>query len=151
RSRRLSSLGKKFGSLCVALVSLANLSDEGLNAEWVRFVWSFVRAALEGGVFALAASLLPYPRFSTKDGGLRAQFMSRSLSAAVNSCVTGFIQGRDETSISRAGLLCLQVRENLRVVRMELEWSRLELGLLFGGFVGGGMHTADALEELADV
>lgn len=36
-------------------------------------------------------------------------------------------------------------------VRMELEWSRLELGLLFGGCAAGGMRTADALEELADV
>lgn len=35
--------------------------------------------------------------------------------------------------------------------RMELTWSRLELGLLFGGFVAGGMRTADALEELVDV
>ena len=45
------------------------------------------------------------------------QFMSRSLSHAVHSCVTGFTKGRDEVSISRARLLCLQVRENLRVVR----------------------------------
>ena len=45
------------------------------------------------------------------------QFMCRSLSAAVDACVTGFIKARDETSISRARLLCLQVRQNLEVVR----------------------------------
>eukprot|EP00904_Undaria_pinnatifida_P008100 jgi/Undpi1/441/HiC_scaffold_1.g00437.m1 len=151
RSRRLSSLGKKFGSLCVALASMANVSDEGIDKGWRSFTWSFMRASIEGGVFALAASLLPYPRFSTEDAGHRAQFMSRSLSHAVHSCVTGFTKGRDEVSISRARLLCLQVRENLRVVRMELKWSRLELGLLFGGFVGGGMRTVDALDELADL
>lgn len=49
------------------------------------------------------------------------QFMCRSLSAAVNSCVTGFIHGRDETSISRARHLCHQVRHNLGVVRYECE------------------------------
>ena len=73
RSRRLSSLGKKFGSLCVALASMANVSDEGIDKGWRSFTWSFMRASIEGGVFALAASLLPYPRFSTEDAGHRAQ------------------------------------------------------------------------------
>lgn len=34
---------------------------------------------------------------------------------------------------------------------MELQWSRLELGLLCGGFCAGGMRSADALEELSEV
>ena len=34
---------------------------------------------------------------------------------------------------------------------MELQWSRLELGLLCFGFCAGGMQSAGALEELAEV
>ncbi|CAN0403241.1 unnamed protein product, partial [Ectocarpus sp. 12 AP-2014] len=34
---------------------------------------------------------------------------------------------------------------------MELGWSRLELGLLFGGFCAGGMQSANALEELSEL
>eukprot|EP00903_Cladosiphon_okamuranus_P012797 g11961.t1 len=151
RSRRLTSLGKKFGCVGVTIVVLGRMSSEGLTVEWWRFASSFVRVNVEGGFFALVASLLPYPRFATRDGALRAQFMCRSLSAAVDACVTGFIKARDETSISRARLLCLQVRQDLGIVRMELRWSRLELGLLCFGFCAGGMRSADALEELSEL
>ncbi|CAM9649077.1 unnamed protein product, partial [Ectocarpus sp. 13 AM-2016] len=34
---------------------------------------------------------------------------------------------------------------------MELGWSRLELGLLFGGFCAGGMQSANALEDLSEL
>ena len=73
-------------------------------------------------VFALATAIVPrdvrlLPALPAASFDAQWQFVSRSLSAAVHSCVTGFVKGRDETSLSRARLLCLQVRENLRVVR----------------------------------
>lgn len=36
-------------------------------------------------------------------------------------------------------------------LREELEWSRLELGLMTGGCFKGGMRVADALEEKVEV
>ena len=35
--------------------------------------------------------------------------------------------------------------------REELEWSKLELGLLYGGFFAGGLRLADTLEEQVEV
>ncbi|CAN0276115.1 unnamed protein product, partial [Ectocarpus fasciculatus] len=151
RSRRLTTLGKKFGCVGVTLLVLGKMSEDGLTLSWWSSVATFVRVHVEGGVTALVASLLPYPRLATREGALRAQFMCHSLSSAVDACVTGFIKARDETSISRARLLCLQVRQNLEIIRMELGWSRLELGLLFGGFCAGGMQSANALEELSEL
>lgn len=79
RSRRLTSLGKKFGCVGVTIVVLGIMSSEGLTVEWWRFASSFVRVNIEGGFFALVASLLPYPRFATRDGALRAQVCSSEL------------------------------------------------------------------------
>ncbi|CAN0374133.1 unnamed protein product, partial [Ectocarpus sp. 12 AP-2014] len=101
RSRRLTSLGKKFGCVGVTLLVLGKMSDDGLTLSWWGSAVTFVRVHVEGGVTALVASLLPYPRLATREGALRAQFMCHSLSSAVDACVTGFIKARDETSISR--------------------------------------------------
>lgn len=73
RSRRLTFLGKKFGCVGVVILLLGRMSEDGLTASWWRFASSFVRVNVEGGIAALAASLLPYPRFATRDGALRAQ------------------------------------------------------------------------------
>lgn len=57
----------------VTILILGRISEEGLTVSWWRFASSFVRVNIEGGLCALMASLLPYPRFATRDGALRAQ------------------------------------------------------------------------------
>lgn len=83
RSRRLTPLGQKFGAVGVTIITLGKVSDAGLTVAWARSAWIFVRVNVEGGVFALAASLLPYPRFATRDGALRAQVKAVGLMVAV--------------------------------------------------------------------
>lgn len=62
----------------------------------------------------------------------------------------GSIYRRAET-ISWVFTMSMTRTTRLHLSRTELEWSRLELGLLFGGCWIGGMRRADALEELAEV
>lgn len=57
----------------VTILVLGRMSDDGLTISWWEFASSFVRINIEGGVAALIASLIPYPRFATQDGALRAQ------------------------------------------------------------------------------
>ncbi|CAM9216113.1 unnamed protein product [Ascophyllum nodosum] len=151
RSRRLTTLGKKFACIGVTIITLADVSNEGFTSDWILFALDFVRTTVEGGVIGLLALLFPYPRYATGDVRARIEFMCYSLSLAVRSCVTGFIKGRDETSISRARLLCVQVRHHLAIVREELEWSKLELGLMYSGFFAGGLRLADTLEEQVEL
>ncbi|CAM9812048.1 unnamed protein product [Choristocarpus tenellus] len=118
RSPLLSSLGKKFGSLAVVILTLtASSGTDAFPGEWTLSALSWIRTHLEGGVFALVASLLPYPRLAMAEGSRRAQYICQVLSAAINACIRGFVDGRDEMSLSQAQLLCEQVRYNLLRLR----------------------------------
>ncbi|CAM9477520.1 unnamed protein product, partial [Sphacelaria rigidula] len=121
----------------------AQSRDLEFPTPWADTVGVYLRTLVEGGIFALAASLLPYPRLATRSGTRRAQFICRLLSEAVEVCMTDFIEGRDETSISTARHLSEQVQTHLGILRKEITLSRTELGLLFCGCCDGGMRSAD--------
>lgn len=76
RSRRLTILGKRFG--CVALTMLAIAKrEEAFPSPWSSLVLVWLRVHLEGGVCALVASLLPYPRLATRDARFRLKVGGR--------------------------------------------------------------------------
>lgn len=72
RSRRLKILGKRFGCAAVTILAIAN-RVEAFPSPWSSAVVVWLRVHLEGGVFALAATLLPFPRFATMDVHYRLQ------------------------------------------------------------------------------
>lgn len=73
RSRRLTSLGKKFGCLAATVVILGEMSENGLTMVWASRVLHYVRVNIEGGIFALMALLFPYPKFATWNAALRVE------------------------------------------------------------------------------
>lgn len=84
----------------VVILLLGRMSEDGLTASWWRFASSFVRVNVEGGMAALAASLLPYPRFATRDGALRAQVGVRLL--------VGFAKRGEQAHVRDVRRLCVR-------------------------------------------
>lgn len=58
--------------MAVTLLAIAK-RDEGLPTPWIELGMIWLRTHVEGGICAVGACLLPYPKFATRDCAWRAQ------------------------------------------------------------------------------
>jgi hypothetical protein len=110
----------------------------------------WMKAMIEGGIFAVLACLLPYPRLAVREGAGRAQYNCRLMCKTVAACIDAFNAGRDERLISRVTLLVEQMRLNLEHLGKLIEPCRMELMVLMLG-QGGGLAPAECLAVIVKV
>lgn len=68
-------MGKRFGCVAVTILAIAQSTDLGFPTPWAETVGVYIRTCVEGSIFALAASLVPYPKFAIRTGTRRAQVL----------------------------------------------------------------------------
>lgn len=73
RSRRINPMGKRFGCLAITILAIAQSTDLEFPTQWAEVVIVYLRTHVEGSIFALAASLLPYPKLAIRNGTRRAK------------------------------------------------------------------------------